>query len=198
MKVTRWSRLMGGISLTTPMIRWSCSSRPAVRVTLANSSYWSDQMVSPAWVDPVTGLWHVANVSNFKLENNLISHTTFSASFLINYVSNWFFHEWENQLLHLTFVRNFDIVLSLHVCVCSLCSRSMAKHVLICIKKQGGACLKMMKHGNSWYFNWVITRFMPSILFCITADIRLHQLIEALSMSFGLFMKHLHVHFHIN
>lgn len=82
MKVTRWSRLMGGISLTTPMIRWSCSSRPAVRVTLANSSYWSDRMVSPACVSSR----HVANVADFKLENNLISHTTFIASLLINYV----------------------------------------------------------------------------------------------------------------
>lgn len=41
----------------------------------------------------------------------------------------------------------------------------------------------MMKHGNSRYFNWVITRFMPSILSCITEDVPLHQLIEALSIS---------------
>lgn len=37
---------MDGTSLTTPTIRWSCSSRPAVRATLESSSYWSDQTVS--------------------------------------------------------------------------------------------------------------------------------------------------------
>lgn len=56
----------------------------------------------------------------------------------------------------------------------------------------------MMKHGYSRYFNWVITRFMLSILSCITADVGLLQLIEPLSISFGLLMKHTHVHFHIN
>lgn len=43
---------MDGTSLTTPMTRWSCSSKPAARVIPESSSYWSDQMVScPHWLD---------------------------------------------------------------------------------------------------------------------------------------------------
>lgn len=77
---------MGGTSLTTPMIRWSCSSRPAVRVTLVNSSSWSDPTVSPAGVDPLTGLGLVVNVAHLKPEKNLLPHAIFSASLLINCV----------------------------------------------------------------------------------------------------------------
>lgn len=45
----------------------------------------------------------------------------------------------------------------------------------------GVELLKMMKHGNSWYSNWVKEGFMYSILSYIRADIRLHQCIECLS-----------------
>lgn len=55
---------------------------------------------------------------------------------------------------------------------------------LISIREVGGELLKMMKHGNSWYFNWVIKGFMHSILSYIRADVRLRQAIESLSISF--------------
>ncbi len=59
----------------------------------------------------------------------------------------------------------------------------MAKRFrLISISEVGGELLKMMKHGNSWYFNRVKEGFMHSILSYIRADIRLHQCIERLSI----------------
>lgn len=58
-----------------------------------------------------------------------------------------------------------------------------AKHfLLISVDKVGGELLKMMKHGNSWNFNWVKEGFMHSILCYIREDIRLHQCIECLSI----------------
>lgn len=53
---------------------------------------------------------------------------------------------------------------------------------LISIGEVGGELLKMMKHGNSGYFNWVIKGFMHSILSYIRADVRLRQAIETLSI----------------
>lgn len=53
---------------------------------------------------------------------------------------------------------------------------------LISISKAEGKLLKMMKHVNSWYFNWVKEGFMHSVPSYIRADVRLHQFVECLSI----------------
>lgn len=53
---------------------------------------------------------------------------------------------------------------------------------LIRIRGMRRELYKMMKHENSWVFNWVIKGFMRWILSYIIADVRLHQAIKCLSI----------------
>lgn len=90
---------------------------------------------------------------------------------------------WSNHFFTFVILKEIYILLSVHFSYYLFTVWKDGKTFpLISIGEAGGELLKMMKHGNSWYFNQVKEGFIHPILSYIRADIRLHQCIECLSV----------------